>query len=255
MTASNFNSETHVSSFIKTFAHLGFEKVSDFAIAQTADNTALNPKIARLLKILHIACRNHALNLACKDMEANDPELARMSEETQEAHHIIRGSNKLTATVHNVQECVYRLKMLVVTRWNSICDMFESHVKATREIREVAESFPNRVSDRTISQAFLGKMKNHTSYLSKIKEASCLCQTKKATLGDCQDLLDLLNEMVVDGRWQEGNDFEFCKLEGKKFLLGNPYDSGELWPVTCSLSSVLSGSHSPQPNKLQTLTR
>ena len=228
MTASNFNAETHVKSFTKTFQDLDFASVSEFAIAQTADSTALNPKIARLLHILHIACRNHTLNLACGDMEEKDSNLQPLSIDTQDAHRTIRASNKLTAAMYNVQECAYRLKLLVVTRWNSVCDMFESHVKAAKEIREVAEQFPDRVNDRTVTQDFLGDMKKHSVYLSRIKEASCLCQTKKATLDDCQGALDLLHEMVQDGRWQEGNPFEQCKLEGEKFLVGNKYDSGEL---------------------------
>ena len=120
------------------------------------------------------------------------------------------------------------MKLLVVTRWNSVCDMFESHIKAVKEIREVAEQFPDRVNDRTVTQDFLGDMKKHAAYLSRIKEASCLCQTKKATLDDCQGALDLLQKMVQDGRWQEGNPFEQWKLEGEKFLVGNKYDSGEL---------------------------
>ena len=227
MTSATFNAETHVNSFTKTFQDLGFDRVSDFAIAQTADSTALNPKIARLLNILHIACRNHTLNLACKDMEACDSDLQRLSIDTQEAHRTIRGSNKLTAAMYNVQQCAYRLKMLVATRWNSVCDMFESHIKAVKEVRAVAEAFPDRVDDRTVTQAFLGDMKKHGAYLSRIKEASCLCQTKKATLDDCQGALDLLNEMVQDGKWQEGNPFELCKLEGETSLVGNKYDSGK----------------------------
>ena len=55
-TATEFNAETHVKFFEDTFKHLGFNKVADFAFAQVADSTALNPKIARLLRIVHVAC-------------------------------------------------------------------------------------------------------------------------------------------------------------------------------------------------------
>ena len=70
-------------------------------------------------------------------------------------------------------------------------------------------------------------MKKHEAHLSRIKKASCLCQTNKATLDYCQGALDLLNEMVQNDKWQEGNPFEFCKLEGKKFIVGDKYDSGK----------------------------
>ena len=74
-TATNFNAETHVKYIEETFRNFGFDKVADFALAQVADSTALNPKIARLLEIIHVACRNHCLNLACRDMEKEDTEL------------------------------------------------------------------------------------------------------------------------------------------------------------------------------------
>ena len=155
-----FNAKTHVKSLTKTFQDLGFHRVSDFSIAQTADSTVLNPKITRLLDILHIACCNHTLNLACKDMEASDSNLQWLSIDTQEAHDTTRASNKLTNAMYNVQECAYRLKLLVVTRWNSVCDMFESHIMAGNEIREVDEAFPDRFDDCTDTQFFGGTQRS-----------------------------------------------------------------------------------------------
>ena len=133
-------------------------------------------------------------------MDACDSNLQRLYIDTQEAHRTIRGSNKLTAAIYNVQECAYCFKLLVVARWNSVCDMFESHIKAMKEIRAVAEVFPGRVDGCTITKDFWGDTKKHGAYLSRIKEASCLCQTKKAVLVDCQGTFDLLNEMVQDGK-------------------------------------------------------
>ena len=100
--ATTFNAETHCKSFTTTFNELGFEHVCDFAMGQIADSTAMNPKIARLLKIVHIACRNHCLNLACKDMEADDTELGQLTTDTQDVHRTINASNKLCAVLYNV---------------------------------------------------------------------------------------------------------------------------------------------------------
>ena len=58
----------------QTFKNLDI-KIDDYVIAQIADSTNLNPCIPRLTKIHHIACRNHALNCACEDMDENDPVL------------------------------------------------------------------------------------------------------------------------------------------------------------------------------------
>ena len=75
------------------FCNIGFDKVADFALAQVADSTALNPKIAKLLKIIHIACRNHCLNLACRDMEKHDEELGDLS---------------IVSSVHELMDCPAR---------------------------------------------------------------------------------------------------------------------------------------------------
>jgi len=58
--------------FNTAFKNIGFDKVKDFVIGQVAYSNALNPRIARLLEILHIACQNHCLYLACNDIEEHD---------------------------------------------------------------------------------------------------------------------------------------------------------------------------------------
>ena len=82
LTATKFNAEAHVKLFQQTFKHIHINEVSSFAIAQVADSTAMNPKIARLLKINHVACHNHCLNLRCKDMERDCPELKDIANKT-----------------------------------------------------------------------------------------------------------------------------------------------------------------------------
>ena len=63
----------------------------------------MNPKIAWLLKINHVACHNHCLNLGCKDMERDCPELKDIADKTQEVHCKVKASNKLTAELENIQ--------------------------------------------------------------------------------------------------------------------------------------------------------
>jgi hypothetical protein len=75
------------------------------AIAQVANSTTLNPKIARVLGIKHIACRNDCLNLGCKDMEKHSSELRDIVDMTQEVHRKVKASNKLTAELENGQAC------------------------------------------------------------------------------------------------------------------------------------------------------
>ncbi len=102
-TATNFTADTYIKLFQQTFKNLQFDDLSNFAIAQVADSTALNPKIARVLGIKHIACRNHCLNLGCKDMKKHSSELRDIADMTQEVHRKVKASNKLTAELENVQ--------------------------------------------------------------------------------------------------------------------------------------------------------
>ncbi len=53
--ANTFNANTHTELFVTTFSNLNVDDIADFAIGQVADSTALNAKIAQLLKIEHIA--------------------------------------------------------------------------------------------------------------------------------------------------------------------------------------------------------
>jgi hypothetical protein len=162
----------------QTFANLKHD-VSKFAIGQVCDSTNLNPRIATLLKIGHIACQNHCLNLACKDMEKNCTELSDLAAKTQDLHRKIKASNKLSAELENIQlmetddddrkPCPKKLKLQAATRWNSMETLFTSHVTLGDNIREVIKSHPDRDlsdSDETISKSFTAKNKKNTSPIS-----------------------------------------------------------------------------------------
>jgi hypothetical protein len=194
--------------------------VSSFAISQVADSTFMNPKIARLLKINHVACRNHCLNLGCKDMKRDCPELKDIADKTQEVHRKVKASNKLTAELENIQANSHalnktgtgRLKMKAATHWNSLEAMLKSHDENVEGICQVIEAYPERdISDETTLQCFIKKVKKHLPYLSHIKSASVGMQKKLATLEECQFLCDLVATCTKDGKGKAGNDFQYCK--------------------------------------------
>ncbi len=89
----------HVANMSATFAA---KDLTNFVIAQVADSTALNPKIACMLGIKHIACCNHCLNLGCKDIKKHCSELKKNVDLTQEVHCKVKASNKLTVELENV---------------------------------------------------------------------------------------------------------------------------------------------------------
>jgi hypothetical protein len=152
----------------------------------------MNPKIARVLKIFHVACQNHCLNLGCKDMEKNCIKLSDLSEKTQDIHRKIKGSNKLCAVLEHVQAtaCEYdssvwagKPKLVAATCWNLLEAMLQSHKKALDVIREVIHSTPEHdLSDETTSNHFMRKLNKHLKYLAALKSASVCMQTHLATM-------------------------------------------------------------------------
>ncbi len=222
-TATKFNAETHQELFQQTLKNLNISNVSSFAIAQIADSTATNPKIAQLLKIAHIGCRNHCLNLGHKDMESDCPELKMHAGKTQEVHGKIKASNKLTAELDNIQaisraldkSCQtgkIRLKMKAPTCWNSLEDLLRSHVDCAERICQVIVAHPKcDNSDKTTSQDFIKKIKKHIAYLGHIKSASIGMQKKLATLKECQFQCNLVATCAAEGQGKAGNDFRYCK--------------------------------------------
>ena len=225
LAATKFNAETHVRLFKQTFENLGIGDISNFVIGQIADSTALNPKIARLLKFNHIACRNHCLNLGCKDMESNCVDLQRLADKTQECHRKIKASNKLTASFENIQAssreltaendaCArgQKLKLRSATRWNSLTAMLEGHVNSAETIHKVMRENKDRdLDEETVSRSFLNDVRKHLPYLQLIKSASIRMQKRHATLDDCQFECDTITEFRDAGRGKPGDTFELCE--------------------------------------------
>ena len=220
-TATKFNAEAHIKLFKETFGNLKIDDINDFLIAQTSDSTAMNPKIARDLGINHVACRNHCLNLGCKDMENNCNELKSISEKTQEIHRKIKGSNKLSAVLENAQAAARsinsnasmgKLKLLAAMRWNSLEGMLQSHKKAVDAVRDVLDKHPERdLSDESTSVSFMRKLTRHLKYLTALKSASCNMQKHLATLEYCQFQCDTIAKCAYEGKGDKGHDFEYCK--------------------------------------------
>ena len=223
-TATTFNAEAHINLFKTTFKNLKI-KLSDFAIGQIADSTALNPKIARLLDIAHSACRNHCLNLGCKDMENNCDALKRLTKMTQEIHRKIKASNKLSASLENIQASCRalddtenvagancKLKLAAPTRWNSITTMLSGHEKNEASLRRLISENPNRdLDDTTISRTFLQEIRSHLPYLDYIKLASAAMQARLATLEECQSLNDSIVQLQEVGSGAVAHDFKLCE--------------------------------------------
>ena len=222
LAATKVNAETHVRLFKQTFENLGVGDMSNFVIGQVADSTALNPKIAKLLKFQHIACRNHCLNLGCKDMESKCGDLQRLADKTQECHRKIKASNKLTASFENIQassraltagrESAQKLKLRAATRWNSLTAMLEGHLKSAETIHQLMRENEDRdLDEETVGRTFLNDVRKHLPYLQLIQSASIRMQKRHATLDDCQFQCDTIAEFHAAGYGKRGDIFQLCE--------------------------------------------
>ena len=75
-TTVNFSSQTHAEHIRNIFRYCGVD-VENWEVCQTADNCSVNLKVAELLKIPHMACKNHILNLEVNEMVKNSTDLER----------------------------------------------------------------------------------------------------------------------------------------------------------------------------------
>ena len=73
--------------------------------------------------------------------------------------------------LYNAHQAVYetKLKLMAVTCWILMCDMFNSHAKASDEIRQVGNKYADKVSDLTTTNGWLKRLKKHRKYHKMVK--------------------------------------------------------------------------------------
>ena len=225
--AEKFDAETHVAFFKKIFKRLGVKEVKCFALAQVSDSTNLNPKIARLLGIPHVACRCHTLALAGSLMEDFSAELRYIIETIHEDHSLVKRKNKLSASLSNVQETSYSLKTKAKPRWGTVPELLTNHVKSEADLRKVATKSNGELSDRSISAVFMAKVGNHTSYLADYGKLVGFLQIEHLLLTDANVGCNEFASQVRSGHGVPGHPYEHCKMGQNvaKILVGNKYDS------------------------------
>ena len=83
-----------------------------------------------------------------------------------------------------------KLKLMAVTHWSSMCDMFNGHAMASDEIRQVTNKYADKVSDLTTTNGWLKILKKHRKCLNVCKSICCELQKKGQTLATAQDASD-----------------------------------------------------------------
>jgi hypothetical protein len=208
--AVNFTADTHCNHFKSMFLYYEID-IGDWALCQTADNCAVNSKIARLLNIPHIGCKNHLLNL----------EVNRMTDRSADLTDTIE-------TVHNTMlQCKQRLKNaallrnLVVlkpiihnkTRWSGKFQMLARWLRLREPLMMSVSESGDSTLDMDDTVRFKNKVTKYTNQMKHINYCTKHLQTRKLTLGNCCEALQALTEQVEAERADAGADLYQCKLD------------------------------------------
>ncbi|KAI0558985.1 hypothetical protein FGB62_173g00 [Gracilaria domingensis] len=93
--AVRFTAETHAQHIQAMFSFYSVDP-SKWIQFQVADNCAFKKKVAKLLKILHVACKNHLLNLEVNYMVRTLPDFSNVNDSVHctmlECKHMLRNS-------------------------------------------------------------------------------------------------------------------------------------------------------------------
>ena len=125
-TALNFNAETHAEHIRNIFRYYNLD-VEEWAVCQTADNCSVNLKVADLLGIPHVACKNHLLNLEVNEMVKQNRDLEITLNSIHETMSSCKKKLKNAALLRNLVSLVPVLHNK--TRWSGKLYMMERFLR------------------------------------------------------------------------------------------------------------------------------
>ena len=212
-TAVNFSSATHAEHIRNVFRYYGID-VEDWAVCQTADNCSVNLKVADLLGISHVACKNHLLNLEVNEMVKQHRDLEGTLNTIHETMSQCKKKLKNAALLRNLVNLVPVLHNK--TRWSGKLYMMERFLRIRDELIAVAE---NENSDLQINSTaqFRNKVTRYCGHMEQINYSTKYMQTRKLTLCQCRDSLNMLMQDVEEGR-DNKNSVMFRCLLGNKYI-------------------------------------
>ena len=212
-TAVNFSSQTHAEHIRNVFRYYGVD-VEDWAVCQTADNCSVNLKVAELLKIPHVACKNHILNLEVNEMVKNSRDLEGTINTIHETMSQCKKKLKNAALLRNLVNLVPVLHNK--TRWSGKLYMMERFLRIRDDLAAVAEDDNSDLQmNRTVQ--FKNKVTRYCAYMKQINYSTKYMQTRKVTLAQCRDSLNMLMQDVEEGRNDRDSAMYRCSL-GTKYI-------------------------------------
>lgn len=216
-----FNAEAHLNYFRLTLEIYG-KNFDDFIFCHCADNAAVNIRIANLSHGLHGSCKSHCLALeGAKMCEAEGPLKEMISKITACSAHV-RNSCKVSTAVRNKAAAIdprlanVTAKGESTTRqWLGAAMCMKAHKSIQPVLEQLAKDKVGRMRDHSecLSMNFMDNMEVHYKYMRQIRGCSEALQKRGRTLGDCQNMLDMLRARVEKGE----NDYMQCNL-GVKYI-------------------------------------
>ena len=177
----------------------------------------------------HVSCKNHNLSLQSNEMVKNDEELQDVTKRVCDFAATVRKlANASTALRNGVaakgQHSSVRAKARSATRqWIGEERALGAHIKLQEHFATLLEEGVGNLEEHrdTLDGTFLEKTKKFHTYLEQIRKTSASMQESKVSLGECQELLDVLMEQVKGGFHIPTSIFHGCELKTNKIKPAN----------------------------------
>ena len=213
--ACKFNAEIHAEHLHTVLTDIFNIDVEKWTMCCIADNTSTNHKIARLLKLPHLGCLNHLLNLDVQDWIKDDNILngivSNIGELMKEAK-TLKNSAKLAEFTH--------LKPVLdnKTRWSGVRMMLERFLRIRQELMSVAD---DEATTLTVDHGivFFNRCKRYLSYMEQIDSVTKFLQNRVQPFEQARLAIENLIEKVAIDRNNCNNKFFRCTFRPGRIQL------------------------------------
>jgi len=218
--AVEFTAEAHVQFFKDTFSFYAIENIYSWLVASIADNAKVNLKVARLLKVAHIGCKSHLLNLDVEAWVDSDVSLSSTLDSVHSTMKAAKAKLKNAAILRNLTH----LKPVLYnkTRWSGKSAVLERFVRIREQLIQAAD---NESASAEIpierSASFRDKAAKYGEQMKRINQYSVLLQEREKTLADCDECLEDLDALIAEHNDpdKEGGALKGCNYRRVKSLI------------------------------------
>lgn len=217
-----FDTIAHAEHIRKIFNLFSIDS-DEWILRQTADNCNLNKAVARELKIPHIGCSSHELNLEAEEMVAADTRLKDCIESVHTTMVHCKSRIKNRAMLRNLTA----LSPIIEgkTCWSGKYLMLSRFVRIYDSIRSVAENeHPEVAMDMT--SEYKSKVSSFAHILGQIDGVTRYLQNKHLSLSSCWLALNTLTRAVQTTRTLASSSLYRCRLGSN----GIPLQNAQLCP-------------------------